>query len=283
MKSGFLGGQAVMEGVLILFKDVYAVAVQTPTGIKTWSSKPRILKSKLLQIPFIRGVVALIAMAGIGSKAMLRASQYSSEEDEELSTTTLIITAVVSLLLAFIFFKLAPLLFTVSVLPEANRFIFNLLDGLLRIAAVVAYIILIARMSEIKRLFEYHGAEHKVINAYEQGELSLAGARKQSRYLGRCSTTFVVLVLLTAILIYSLTPLDMPFWQLLLVRVLLLVPIAGVSYEIIRWSATRNNKWYVRAVLAPGFWLQRLTVREPNDDQLRVALAAVKAVQKASS
>lgn len=282
MKKGFLGGQALMEGVLILFRDVYAVAVQTPEGIRTWTARPRVLRSKLLRVPLLRGVVALFAMVVIGTQAMLRASQYASEEDEELSTTVLVVTAVVSFSLALLIFGLAPLLFTVSVVPDSHPLLFNLLDGLLRVAAVVVYIVLIAQMSEIKRMFEYHGAEHKVINAYEQGDLSLSGARAQSRFLGRCSTTFVVLVLLVAILLYSLVPLDLPLGQLILVRGLLLFPIAGLSYELVRFSAGRDS-WYVRWLLAPGFWLQRLTVREPSDDQLRVALAAVRAVQKASS
>ena len=266
----------------MLFKDVYAVAVQTPDGIKTWSSRPKILRSRLLKVPFVRGIVALLAMLGIGTKSLLLASQYSSEEDEELSTGVIVLTAAVSLLLVFVIIKLVPLALTVAVIPTTNPLLFNLLDGLLRIGALIAYILVVSQLSEIKEMFRYHGAEHKVIHAYEQGDLSLAAARKQSRFLGRCSTTFIMFVLVVAVLIYSLTPLDMPFWQLLSIRALLLLPIAAVSYELIRWTATRKS-WIVRVLLAPGYWLQRLTVREPSDKHLKVALAAVRAAQKAAS
>lgn len=283
MRKGVLSGQAVLEGVLIMFKDVYAVAVNSPEGIRTFSERPAVLSSRLLKIPGVRGIVVLFVMASIGISAMMRSSQYSSEEDEELSTTTLIVTAVVSLALAFGLFKLLPLFLTLSVFSESNRFLFNLVDGVLRIAFVVGYILLISQISDIKRLFAFHGAEHKVIHAYEQGDLSLESARKQSRFLNRCSTTFVMYVLIVAILVFSLTPLNIGFWQLLGVRVLLLVPIISLSYELIRFSSFHADSWVSRILLAPGMWLQRLTVREPSDKQIEVAIAAVKAAQKAAS
>jgi uncharacterized protein YqhQ len=280
MKKSFVGGQAVLEGVLMVFEDEYAVAVQTPDGIHVEKHSSPILKSKFLRIPFFRGIVALIAMTSIGLKAMMYSSQQSSEEDEELSTFTLIVTLIITMLLAVTLFKFVPLATATWLVSSQQPILFNLVDGLLRIALFVSYIALISRLPDIKRLFAYHGAEHKVINAHEQGKLTLSNARKQSRFNPRCGTTFVVLVLLVAILVYSVTPLDYPLFQLLLLRLAFLLPIASISYEIIRFSFTRTDNFFIRLLLAPGYWVQRLTVREPNDQQLRVALAAVKAVLK---
>lgn len=280
MKKSFVGGQAVLEGVLMVFEGEYAVAVQTPDGIHVQKNSSKLLTSKLLRIPFLRGIIALVAMAVIGLRAMMHSSQQSSEEDEELSSATLIITLILTLSLAVLLFKFVPLLTTTWLISPNQPILFNLVDGLLRIALFLGYVALISRLPDIKRLFEYHGAEHKVINAYESGKLTLANARKQSRFNPRCGTTFVVLVLLVAILVYSLTPLDYPIGQLLLIRLAFLLPIASLSYELVRFSFPRTQNVLVKILLAPGYWVQRLTVREPNDQQLRVALAAVKAVLK---
>lgn len=272
-----------MEGVLILFRDVYALAVQTPDGIRIETHRPAILRSRWLRVPFVRGFVALLAMTGIGIKSFLRASRESSEEDEELAPGVLAATAMVSLLLAFALFKLVPLALTLVIVPTSNPVLFNAFDALARILIIALYIVAIGRMPEIRRLFEYHGAEHKAINAYECGALSLDAAKSQTRFLGRCSTTFVMLVLVAAVFVYSFTPLDLPFWQLVAVRVSLLVPIAGISYELIRLAARHEGNVLLSALLAPGFWFQRLTVREPDEQQLRVAIAALTAAREAAS
>lgn len=280
MKKSFLGGQAVLEGVLLIFEGSYAVAVKTPNGVVVKKDTSKLLQTKLLSIPFLRGPIALLLMALIGYKAMMFASQKSSEEDEELSFLTLIIILVVTLALAAFLFGFMPLLIATLTIPVTQPVLFNFVDGVIRIVAVVAYILLISRLSEIKRLFAYHGAEHKVINAFESGKATLARARKQSRFNARCGTTFVVLVLFVAIIVYSLTPLDLPLIPLLLLRLAFLIPIASLSYELVRFSYTKKNNWFIRILLAPGYLVQQLTVREPSDEQLEVALAALRVLTK---
>lgn len=280
MSKAFIGGQAVLEGVLMVFEDEYAVAVQGPEDIIVKKDSSALLRNKFLKIPFFRGIVVLLVMTYIGLTSMMYASRQSSPEDEQLSMATLLVTLGFTLLFAILIFKLFPLFVTISVIDSTYPVLFNVVDGLLRISLLVGYILLISRMTEIQRLFEYHGAEHKVINAHESGSLTLKQARKESRYNARCGTTFVVLVLLVAILVYSLTPLNLPLGQLLLLRLLFLVPIASLSYELIRYAYMHQEKNFVQVLLVPGRWVQHLTVREPNDQQLRVALAAAKALIK---
>ncbi|MFT4250105.1 MAG: DUF1385 domain-containing protein [Candidatus Woesearchaeota archaeon] len=280
MKQSFVGGQAVLDGVLMVFEDEYSVAVQTPTGIQTTKNSTWLLRSKLLKIPFLRGPIAFLIMAYLGLSSMLIASKQASTQEDDLSWTTLILTATITLAFIAVLILVLPLFITTLLVSENNPLLFNFLDGAVRIVVFLLYVALIAQLPDIKKLFGYHGAEHQVIHAYEKGTLTLASARKQPLFLARCGTTFVVLVLLVAILVYSLTPINLPFMQLLTLRVLMLIPIASLSYEFMRLSHTNKSSLLVQALLTPGYWVQRLTVRKPSDQQLRVALAALKAVVK---
>jgi uncharacterized protein YqhQ len=291
-----IGGQAVMEGVMILSPKNYAVAVRKPNNkIVTKVTKLSKKKSAIRNWPIIRGVLNLINMLIIGMKAMMWSANQSTEEKEEkLSKKEIIFTILLSLVFAIALFKGIPysLTFFIGVQEEVSPVLFNLIDGVIRVSLFLLYIWIISFMKDVKRLFQYHGAEHMSIHCYEKNlKLTVANVKKFSPIHPRCGTAFIIIVFLVAVFAYSLIPsivlffspnfMELGFWwrRLILfsIRVLVFLPlVAGISYEILKASAKFPSNPILRMFSVPGLWMQKLTTNKPTAKQIEVAIASVK-------
>ena len=255
-------------------------AVRRPGGgvaIET-QSLATIYTGQVREAPLIRGVIVLIETMALGIKSLLYSANVSLEEEEEKISGGMVWALVaISLLFAIALFFMAPLFLTRLLDPYIpSPLAFNLIDGVIRLAIFIAYLKLIRLVPDIKRVFAYHGAEHKAVNAYEAGvPLELEAVRGYATAHARCGTSFLFAVLIIAIIVFAL--IGRPaLWLMVLSRVLLIPVIAAFSYEVTRFSAGHIKNTFVRAVLAPGLWLQSLTTREPDDSQLKVAVSALK-------
>ena len=291
-----IGGQAVMEGGMILSPKNYAVAVRKPNNkIVTKVTKLSKKKSAIRNWPIIRGVLNLINMLIIGMKAMMWSANQSTEEKEEkLSKKEIIFTILLSLVFAIALFKGIPysLTFFIGVQEEVSPVLFNLIDGVIRVSLFLLYIWIISFMKDVKRLFQYHGAEHMSIHCYEKNlKLTVANVKKFSPIHPRCGTAFIIIVFLVAVFAYSLIPsivlffspnfMELGFWwrRLILfsIRVLVFLPlVAGISYEILKASAKFPSNPILRMFSVPGLWMQKLTTNKPTAKQIEVAIASVK-------
>jgi uncharacterized protein YqhQ len=279
-----IGGQAIIEGVMMRAPGQLAMAVRQQNGEIVVRKQPiKIDHSKIFKKPFVRGLVGLYDSLVLGIRALNFSAQYAGVEGEKPMTkreTTL--SLLLGLGVGMLLFIFAPLWLTnmlKAVLPiiEDSFLVFNLVDGLIRVIFFVAYIAIISRMSDIQRVFQYHGAEHKSIYTYEEGlELTVENARGMSRFHPRCGTSFLLIVMIVAILVFSIIPKDSPFSIKLASRVVFLPVIAGISYEMLKLSGKFRYNPIVKILMAPGLWLQRLTTREPDDAQLEVALVSIK-------
>ncbi|MDJ0663451.1 MAG: DUF1385 domain-containing protein [Acidimicrobiia bacterium] len=273
-----VGGQAVMEGVMMRAPTQWAVACRRPDGsiITQRNELPNLSgKSRWRKVPFVRGVLVLIESLSLGFKALSwSAVQSGAEEEDELSKAQVFWTMVLAVVVALALFILAPA-FAADYLKTFvgdSSIGFVVLDGLIRLALIVLYIWAISRSKEIARVFQYHGAEHKTIHAYENGDpLSVAEIQAYSPRHPRCGTSFIMIVGMVAFVVFlALAPL--PFvWQVL-ARVVLIPVIAGLSYEVLKLGA--NQRWMYWAN-TPGMWLQRITTKEPSDDMVEVAVASL--------
>lgn len=282
-----IGGQAVIEGVMMKSPDGWSVAVRDHRGkinIKTVKSKKR---GSFIKLPFIRGIFALGSALSVGIKALEFSGNIAYQEDKDskpMSAMTMAFTMALAFLLAIGLFKFLPLLFTSLISNyflsvSNNSLLFNLIDGIFRVLIFFFYIFLIGLWKGMRRIYEYHGAEHKVIYAYEAGEeLSVDSAKRYKPYHPRCGTSFLFIVMGVSILTFMLIPKYWSFSEKLLWRIILIPFIAGVSYEVLRLSAKMKDNWIMKAIVFPGLMLQRLTVREPDDSQIEVAIAAMKEV-----
>lgn len=276
-----IGGQAVIEGVMMRGPELTATAVRTPEGKIEISSRPVNSISDrypILKKPLLRGCVSLIESLVIGIRSLGYSAQMAGEEEEQLSDRELAGTIVFAFVLAAVLFIAIPTgaakLF--HSITEDPVFL-NLMEGLLRLFIFIAYIVGISRMKDIQRVFQYHGAEHKTIACFEAGEaLTVENAMKHTRFHKRCGTSFLLIVMLVSIFVFAF--LGWPsLIERIVSRIVLLPVVAGISYEIIRFSANSDNcllGWAVK----PGLWLQRLTTREPEPDMLEVAIESAKAV-----
>jgi uncharacterized protein YqhQ len=282
-----VGGQAVMEGVLMRSPNFWGMAVRTPAGNVNVQAEPFdsiTRKSKLFRLPIIRGFLSLAETLWLGMKALTISTNIALGEEEDLSKKEIAATMIFGLGLAFLLFLAVPVWGTkgVGVLLGGdieNPILFNLVEGALRILIFMAYLLLITAISkDIKRFFAYHGAEHKAIKVYERGEeLVPENARKLDTSHVRCGTSFVLYVLVLSILIFSLLPID--WWvEAILSRIIVIPLVAGLAFEFIMWSAKNQGHAIVRALIWPGLQLQKLTTREPTDDQVEVAMASLKNV-----
>jgi uncharacterized protein YqhQ len=282
-----LGGQAVLEGVMMRGISVWAVAVRRPDGEIEVTSEPLVSwakRSRVLRWPVIRGVVALAESLKIGFRALAISANAQLEEDEqgekqEIGGFMWGLTIAFSLALAVGLFFVIPVGATSLIKDElGSSLLFWLVEGLLRTAIFIAYIWAISRLPDLRRVFEYHGAEHKTISCYEaEDELTPQRAKLYSRLHPRCGTSFLLIVMVLAIFVFA--PIGLPAWYWLLASRILGIPlIAGLSYEVIKWAGRNRRKRWVRAVMWPGLMLQNLTTREPDKDQLAVAIAALEAV-----
>ena len=276
-----VGGQAVIEGVMMRGPELTATAVRDPSGKIQVEVKPVHSISErfpILKKPFIRGTVSLIESLVIGMKSLSYSAKMAGEEDEQLTDKEMAGTIVFALVLASILFIAIPTgaakLFHVI---TADPVFLNLMEGFLRLIIFLAYIWGISRMKDIRRVFQYHGAEHKTIHCYEAGlPLTVANVQQFSRLHPRCGTNFLLIVMLVSIFVFAF--LGWPsLAERIVSRILLLPVVAGISYEIIRLAGRSDNK-IIQTAIKPGLWLQYLTTRPPADDMVEVAIESVKAV-----
>lgn len=276
-----VGGQAVIEGVMMRGPELTATAVRDPSGKIQVEVKPVHSISErfpILKKPFIRGTVSLIESLVIGMKSLSYSAKMAGEEDEQLTDKEMAGTIVFALVLASILFIAIPTgaakLFHVI---TADPVFLNLMEGFLRLIIFLAYIWGISRMKDIRRVFQYHGAEHKTIHCYEAGlPLNVANVQQFSRLHPRCGTNFLLIVMLVSIFVFAF--LGWPsLAERIASRILLLPVVAGISYEIIRLAGRSDNK-IIQTAIKPGLWLQYLTTRPPADDMVEVAIESVKAV-----
>ena len=282
-----VGGQAVMEGVLMRSPNFWGMAVRTPKGELDVHAEPfRSItrRSKLFRIPVLRGFLSLAETLWLGMRALGMSTNIALGEEEELSKKEIAGTMIFGLVLAFLLFLAAPVLGTKGLgwlIGDSieNHLLFNLVEGVLRIGIFMLYLLgITAASKDIKRFFAYHGAEHKAIKVYERGEEMIpANARKLDTSHVRCGTSFILYVLVMSILVFSLLPID--WWvEALAARVVVIPLVAGLAFEFIMWSARNQGNPIVRALVWPGLQLQKLTTREPTDDQVEVAMASLKKV-----
>jgi uncharacterized protein YqhQ len=278
------GGQAVMEGVMIRGKEGVAISVRQPNGELNTVRQPlaSIYKGRLREMPLVRGIIALVETLVLGTQALLHSAQVAAAEEgeEKIPTALLWGTVAVSLALGVALFFMIPLFATRYLIdPYINSALLSVvLEGLIRIGIFIAYLKLVSLMPDIKRVFAYHGAEHKVVNAYEAGvPLEVEAVKNYSTAHARCGTAFLFIVLIIAIFVFALVG-QPTLWIRILSRIALIPVIAVISYEIMKFGAAHINNKVVRVLLAPGLMLQSMTTREPDDSQLEAAISALKEV-----
>jgi uncharacterized protein YqhQ len=279
-KRVYYGGQAVFEGVMMRGRKTMVTAVRHPDGVLSVDKQllGGICTGRLRRIPLLRGIIILIESLVLGIRSLVYSVNISLEEEKKkVSGGSLGIMLVIALAFAVVLFFLVPLFLT-KLLNIGSPILFNIVDGLIRIAIFVIYIRLVALAPDIKRVFAYHGAEHKTVNAYEAGApLDVDAIKRFSTAHVRCGTSFLFVVLVLSALIFALVGIRSS-WFMALSRIILIPVIAAVSYEIIYFGGRHANNGLIRVILAPGMWLQALTTRQPDDNQLEVAAVALKRV-----
>ncbi|MBQ4424913.1 MAG: DUF1385 domain-containing protein [Lachnospiraceae bacterium] len=294
MKYSGVGGQAVMEGILMRNADRVAIAIRKTDGeIELKEEKYRTVggSDRLRKIPFVRGPFLMIDSLKLGLGAIQYSASFFMEEEEEkqsflekhfsketADTITTVLTVVLALGLALALFLVLPVLIAGWLRPLiSSRFGISLIEGLLRVGIFLLYVWLISRMKDIRRVFMYHGAEHKCINCIEHGlPLNVGNVRVSSRFHKRCGTSFLFFVMIISIFVSIFLPTEV-IWQRLLTRLLLLPVVVSLSYEFIRLAGSSDNP-VSNALSQPGLWVQRLTTREPEDDMIEVGITSVEAV-----
>jgi uncharacterized protein YqhQ len=287
-----IGGQAVMEGVMMRAPHSYCVAVRKPDGqvVTDEMPVPRLSeKYPLLKYPVLRGVGTLGQALYLGVRALrfsanaALSEEQRGKEGQEISPWVMTLNLIISFAFFVFLYKFVPL-YLATLLGKwfpalGGRIAFNLTDGLIRIAIFLAFLYAISLWKDIRRVFEYHGAEHKVVFNYESGRpLTVENARTFTTYHPRCGTSFLLVVMVIAIGVYALIPFDSFLWKLVF-RIALLPLIAGLSYELIRFAA-RHQGSFLALLTRPGLWLQRVTTKPPADDQLAVAILALEGAMK---
>ncbi|HZS24810.1 MAG TPA: DUF1385 domain-containing protein [Gaiellaceae bacterium] len=283
-----VGGQAVLEGVMMRGPGNWAVAVRTPSGDIAQVSKSidsAMARHWFFRLPVVRGVMALGESLAIGFRALAISANYAAQEEgqageeveTELSRGALIFAFAVAIGFAVMLFKVTPGLLT-ELLPIKSTGWFVIVEGLIRVSIFVAYLSLISLLPDLRRVFQYHAAEHKAINAYEAGEeLEPEVVQRYSLIHPRCGTAFLLWVMVIAVFVFAFF--GRPHWYWLIAeRILLLPVIAGLAYELIRFAGRHSDNRVLMTLLAPGMWLQRLTTREPSLDQLEVSIRALSEV-----
>lgn len=293
MKSSGIGGQAVLEGVMMRNRDKYAVAVRKPDGeisVKNWNTGSVRDRHILLRLPVIRGVAAFIESLILGIKTLTYSSSFIEEDVEKAGQVEVaevsdrkemlenILIVALSILLAIGFFMILP--FAVSKLFQSrvhSQMMLSVIEAALKILLFLGYVVAISFLRDIKRTLMYHGAEHKTINCVENGlDLTVENVKTQSRYHRRCGTSFLLVVMLVSIIFFFFIQID-NLWLQMLYRILLVPVVAGVSFELIQFVGNSDNR-LVLWISTPGLWLQKLTTREPDDGMIEVAIASVEAV-----
>jgi uncharacterized protein YqhQ len=282
-----IGGQAVLEGVMMRGPSAWSVAVRKPDGDIAEVNRPVasvLLRHRWLRIPIVRGVIALGESLAIGFRALAISANYAAQQEDddgevqtELSRGQLLFAFGIAIGFALLLFKVSPALIT-NWLPIESTGAFVVVEGLVRVTIFIAYLLLISLLPDLKRVFQYHAAEHKAINAYEAGaELEPETVSRYSLLHVRCGTAFLLYVMVIAIFVFAFFGRPAWYW-LIATRILLLPVIAGIAYEIIRFAGKHQQNAALRTLLAPGLWLQRLTTREPTLDQIEVSIRALREV-----
>ena len=281
MKKPVVGGQAVIEGVMMRGFGKIATAVREPSGninlqVKNVSSIAD--KYPILKLPFLRGTVILFESLILGIKSLSFSAQAAGEDDEQLSDSEMASTTILAMLLACVLFIAIPTGATKFFQTiTQNSFYLNLAEGFLRLMIFLGYIFAISQMKDIQRVFQYHGAEHKTIFCYEADlPLTVDNVRKFPRLHPRCGTAFLLIVMIVSIFVFAFLGWQ-DLWLRILSRIILLPIVAGISYEIIRFSANSEN-FLVKSAILPGLWLQYLTTREPDDSMIEVAIKSLEGV-----
>jgi uncharacterized protein YqhQ len=282
-----VGGQAVLEGVMMRSPSSWAVAVRKPDGAIAQVCKPitsPMAKRRIYRLPIVRGIIALGESLAIGFRALAISAQYASQEEgedgevkTELTRGQLLFAFAISIGFAVMLFKVGPALITSRIgLKSTGAFV--IVEGLIRVTIFVLYLSLISLLPDLRRVFQYHAAEHKAINAYEAGE-ELTPERVQGFSLihPRCGTAFLLWVMVIAIFVFAFFGRPAWYW-LVATRILLLPVIAGIAYELIRFAGKHQDNKFLMWALAPGLWLQRLTTRQPTLDQIEVSIRALREV-----
>lgn len=298
MRKTNIGGQAVIEGVMMRGKKIYAMSVRNPEGgITTEKSDVKDLsnKYKIFKLPIFRGVGAFVDSLVTGTKILMRSAEIAGEitEDEgepskfekfimdkagdKLNDYIIYISVTISMIVAIALFFLLPVFLGGFFRKYVDTWALGIVEGFIRIGIFLVYLFLISRMKDIQRVFQYHGAEHKTINCYESGEeLTVENVMKHTRLHKRCGTSFLFLVMLISMVIFFFVRTDV-IWLRFVSRILLVPVVAGVSYEVLRWAG-RSNSVFVKAISYPGLCLQKLTTAEPDGSQIETAISAMKTV-----
>jgi uncharacterized protein YqhQ len=283
-----VGGQAVLEGVMMRGPGNWAVAVRTPSGEIAQVSRSidsQMARHRVLRLPIVRGIMALGESLAIGFRALAISANYAAREEgkegeevsTELSRGALIFAFAVAIGFAVMLFKVTPGLLT-ELLPIKGTGWFVIVEGLIRVSIFIAYLSLISLLPDLRRVFQYHAAEHKAINAYEAGEpLEPEVVQRFSLIHPRCGTAFMLWVMVLAVFVFAFFGRPVWYW-LIAERILLLPLIAGLAYELIRFAGKHQGNRVLMTLLAPGMWLQRLTTRQPSLDQLEVSIRALREV-----
>lgn len=282
-----VGGQAVIEGVMMRSPNSMAIAVRKPDGeivvkrerLDFFSERRRIAK-----LPLFRGVISLLSAVILGVKALNFSANQSLEGEKEMDSWTLGVTLIFALCLGILLFFMTPLFltkwlrFAIPMISTSGLF-FNLVDGIIRLIFFLTYLWGISLFKEIGRIFQYHGAEHKSIFAFEAGEVLMADRVKRFSHLHpRCGTSFLLIVMVISILVFALIPNQAPFEYKVASRVVFIPLIAGVAYEIIRFLDQKRESKGMQYFIRPGLWLQKMTAQEPSEDQIEVAIRALQEV-----
>ena len=280
-----IGGQAVLEGVMMRTPSNWSLAVRKPDGDIAEVNFPitsPMAKHRLARLPIVRGVVALGESLAIGFRELAISANYAAQEEgqeveTELSRGAIIFAFAIAIGFAVALFKVTPAIIT-SFLPIEGTGSFVVVEGLIRVTLFLAYLLIISLLPDLRRVFQYHGAEHKTINALEAGEdLTPETVQRYSLIHPRCGTAFLLYVMVIAIFVFAFV--GQPDWYWLIAsRILLLPVIAGIAYEVIRFAGKHSDNRLLMGFLAPGLWLQRLTTREPSLDQLEVSIRALQEV-----
>lgn len=281
-----IGGQAVLEGVMMRSFSGYGVAVRQPDGgiaVKEGTIEPITKKYPILKTPILRGSIVLFQALVLGLRALNFSAIASSEDEDgepELTNWAIFTSMAMAFGLGIGLFILAPLgltnLIRATLMPAMDNFTYNMIDGVIRAVFFFVYVWSISFMDDIRRVFQYHGAEHKTVYTFEAREpLTVENARVKSTLHPRCGTSFLLFVLAISILVFSLIPPTAPFFAKFGARIVFLPLIAGIAYELIRFSARHLDNSLCRAMITPGLWLQRITTKEPDDSQLEIAIHAL--------
>lgn len=289
-----VGGQALIEGVMMRSKNYIAMAVRKDDGsikIEDRFYNSLVQKYKWANIPFLRGAINMLEMMVVGTKAInFSADEFVQEDEDEkdanksknhvLDTILFSLNIIFALGVSILLFKFLPLVITESINKltpiEDNYVIYNAIDGVLKLLIFIVYILLIMLSKTVRRVFQYHGAEHMAVFNYEEGsDLTVKNTAKQSRFHPRCGTSFIIFIFIISIVLYTFIPRHEVFWIHFFRRILVLPIIAGVSYEVLKLSAKYAESWWVKLFIAPGLMFQRLTTAQPDEQQMEVALAAL--------